>query len=105
MVGHSVARSNGLATPRTCSTTQPMRQSPLHQDQEAMCQTVPSTFGSVCNIAIRQDSKHDEENAAILGDNAALPRHLELLREVMLVIAAELEIESSPGDGYHRYTC
>ena len=77
-----------------------MRQFPLHQDQEAMCQTVPSAFGSVCNLAIRQDPKHDEEYAAALGDNAALTRHLELQREVMLVTAAELENESCQGDDY-----
>ena len=66
-------------TPRTCSTTQSVLPSPLHQglqhEQPASCPTVPSEFRSVCNHAIWQASAGEGGVSLPIGIDEALDNH------------------------------
>ena len=104
IVANAVDGGRNPATPHTCSTTQNMEPSPLHQglqhEQLASCPAVQSEFGSVCNQAIRQVSARDGEVAVPRGVDEALAKHHAQQGDEGMELLAELEVDSCPDHEY-----
>ena len=104
IVTNSDVSGRNPVTPHTCSTTQNMLPSPLHQglqhEQLASCPTVPSEFGSVCNHAIWQASAGEGGVSLPIGIDEAVDKHHVHQGEEEMDPLADFEVDSCPDHGY-----
>ena len=98
IVERAVIRDNAIVTPRACSTTQPIWQSPCLEERDPESHTVPMEFGAVCCQAIRENPLNGDENSPATGGTLVASRQLRLLSDAMLLTSEDHGVGSNPVD-------